>query len=415
MPLVLMALPAPALDPSWLDAVPTSARIRADIQDTDPGDTAARQAAAMVVLANFVASLAGRRVDERKLTADEQRIYQSLNEEANRVSAGMQTQLNPTGDSANRSYSQWLERFNQYRRDRQFRDEVLERYFSPALIAQRNETESATRAWRQSQRVYESDESPFELWSEEWQQMSADDRFGMVMIGILMLALLAVVSAAEYLPFRFVGKDLRRLRVGLRSHQVDWLTGVIRDYERSDKTTSFSERATYLLASPGQDTWRSTASTTLTESFTVQAEDNSREYQVVSVYPGSTAGPGHFQGAEGNKLTAVGVIPRFRKKQTLIHFQDWTDRISRAPFMMNDNIRGLLGRRHWASIPAWILGIQIGRAFNVPLGPLLGIILCWIAWRFMFNRFRNARLERFRDHEMPRLRRHIEDEVRAAI
>jgi len=42
-PLALLTRPALALDPAWLDAVPSADRIQADVQGAGALDTAARQ------------------------------------------------------------------------------------------------------------------------------------------------------------------------------------------------------------------------------------------------------------------------------------------------------------------------------------------------------------------------------------
>jgi hypothetical protein len=395
-----------ALDPPHLDEMPEIPRVLADMRGSDLNDSYARQAAAMHHLAQLVLTMAGNRRYADKLTDDENQVYRVYMAELIRLQSEISDKLNPTHDPANQGFFRWSDQFTQYRGNTRFAGELIQRYFSPAFIAQYQATVADASAARRAE--YRPPRDPmFGDFGKRWKRMTPDERTGAILFASLMIVILGLVVAAEFMPFGIHPDDPHKIRAGLRRYRLDWATGTFGNYVRREDSRSSTQWMNIGAQDgpPGENRGKWVTSTTnwLTEEFSLVGPHGTRDSTVVSSYGSSRVGPGYFSLADGHEMTAAWVSRRRGKFVGHLLFYDWSRESKAAEGVCAKTISKLRGRRHWTMIPAWGLGIAVGSSTDIPLGSIWGAIVFWILWRFVFNWFRNSRERQFLQRDIPRL------------
>ena len=114
---LISAAPSYALDPAYLDEMPSVERVKADIQGKDDLDTRARQVGALLMLRRVVEDMAGNRRYQNQLTPDEIRIRNAYGEEGFRLKNETLATLQSTASGANSPKATWLDAQWDYEND----------------------------------------------------------------------------------------------------------------------------------------------------------------------------------------------------------------------------------------------------------------------------------------------------------
>ena len=119
---------AQATDPAYIEHMPTVERVMADVQGSDPRDTAAKQMGAFWQLQQMIEELAGDRRWRNQLTPDESRMI-------GQYRYGYQLAQKPfhhiETDPSHPDKAAWFQQHGFYETDDGFRDALLQHYFPP--------------------------------------------------------------------------------------------------------------------------------------------------------------------------------------------------------------------------------------------------------------------------------------------
>ena len=143
--LLLASFTAGALEPAWLDEMPSIERVLRDTVGGDPLDTKALQAAAFSHLRKAIEDLGDRRrvsgylPDEKRLIEAYGGRYFQLQEEAKALTG-------PPDGTSDSPWARWLAQEGRYERDQAVRAEILTRYLSAETRTRLNVTNAATDA-----------------------------------------------------------------------------------------------------------------------------------------------------------------------------------------------------------------------------------------------------------------------------
>lgn len=127
-----LSVRAQGASPAHLSEFPAATRVVAEIKGRDPRDTQARHVGALRQLWHLVASLAAGRAE----TADETRLRQSYNLAMGAIDRPMMASFDPTETArlgAQSPRARWVALCAMYEHDEELRDELLNRFFSPAF------------------------------------------------------------------------------------------------------------------------------------------------------------------------------------------------------------------------------------------------------------------------------------------
>lgn len=413
--MLLPASDAAALDPPWLEELPTIPEVLEDMRGNDRLDTYARQMGAFNALQEIMVRRAGLRIDNKQQTADELRIYREYGEANIRVSIEAREYLRSISGPEDRSYMSWS---SPYARNGQFQNEILERYFSPQFITDSREADSAARKARQGEYrpPQPTSDSDFSLFGRRWATMTPADRIGGSVFAVLMAIVLALVLWAERLPFDLHPNDLHRLRAGLRRYRVDWVTGRLQGHELSRdlrSTRSWFENTPQAEQNRFR-VWEGSTKVTITERFSIVSGDHRQNFTVIS-RGNHTGDAGYFHSAEGRAMSAAWVTKRSGQFVGHLVFCDWRTKLRMARPICETTVGNLLGRRWWTLLPSFALGATLGNFTDIFAGWFLGGILVAFLWRVLFARVRGKREDRFSIHEISKILDHLEPQgTRAA-
>jgi hypothetical protein len=119
---------ARATNPSYLSQFPSVERVKAEIKGSDPIDTAARQQEAFWLLNQMITELAGQRFDADEMTGAENDLRSQYGE-------AFQWYQYKERVPALKDQPRWRKLLEFYEKDPGFLDELLNRFFTPALRA----------------------------------------------------------------------------------------------------------------------------------------------------------------------------------------------------------------------------------------------------------------------------------------
>jgi len=120
------------MPPGYLKEMPDPARVLASFGGSDDLDRTARQKAAFIVLRDMIGELSDGRVYRHQLTADEQRIYKSYEDAWGLVPTPHFDEAESRRLGWASPSGKWTKLQQDLRLDTAFRNELLDRFFSPA-------------------------------------------------------------------------------------------------------------------------------------------------------------------------------------------------------------------------------------------------------------------------------------------
>jgi hypothetical protein len=148
--------------PPYLSEMPTVAEVQAGLQGKDAMDSAARQMGTFWQLQEIIGDLAGPRWARNELTADERRLL-------GQYRGGYQSAAEPFSHVQNApshpDRSKWFQLHSFYETDEAFREELFERFLSPAL------RDAYARATGTSRALAGGREPPYALTAEQTREL----------------------------------------------------------------------------------------------------------------------------------------------------------------------------------------------------------------------------------------------------
>ncbi|MCB1123485.1 MAG: hypothetical protein KJT03_18170, partial [Verrucomicrobiae bacterium] len=187
IPLLFISSKAFALDPAYLDEMPSVEQVKADSQGKDDLDTRARQVGTLLMLRRVVEDMAGSRQYQNQLTPDETRIRNAYAAEAERIKNETLPRLKSTATGVNSQRADWLGAQWDYERDVKQRRLVLARYFSDDFLRQLGaEISAMDRKVAQSQAQIRED---LGIRESSWESMNAEEQTGFVLLLLFFLSL----------------------------------------------------------------------------------------------------------------------------------------------------------------------------------------------------------------------------------
>jgi hypothetical protein len=250
MPVLLLTfvgsapLAAQRMPPGYLNEMPAPARVLANIRGSDNLDQTARQKAAFIVLRQMIEELSPR----NQLTADEQRIHKSYTDAWNLVPTphfdeAESRRLGRASPSAN-----WTRLQQDLVLDGAFRNELLDRLFSPAwkssflAVEARKDHERQLRRQERSTEIppattpaADSTFAPWTLLQEGWKRVEPFlIGFVLVNVGVFMLTLILALRNDSGPRLNVDSKEalrlpdsMRRVRLFRKEYDVSCDSGML--------------------------------------------------------------------------------------------------------------------------------------------------------------------------------------------
>ena len=376
---------AAALEPAYLDEVPSPERVLRDFKGEDRLDTLALQLGALARLNRIVVEMAGARyyTPGQYPTPDEARILQAIRAASEPLAAEAQGSFDPALTGADTPRAEWRRSVDRYRNSADVYDRLMDLYFSAqfreahgARLAERGATIDAART---------AEERGRRALAGEAEPVAPKDRTWAVVVAGAMLLLLVLGNLHLLLPIRVGASDPHVLRIGRKRYRLNWARGIVTDYAKRDevKESWYTRRN-----SRGEEEQHRTITTTQHERF-VLAGPSPAEMHVTSV-SGVQRLHERFEGRAGHDVTAVWVALKGGGRH--LCFYDWT----RNAFVAHQATWGVLdditSLRHWTVVPAAVLGGVIGAttgAFGFLQTPgfptIAGATVAALAWFIGFR------------------------------
>jgi hypothetical protein len=344
---------AAALEPAYLDEMPSPERVLRDFKGEDRLDTLALQLGAMARLNRIVVEMAGARYHTpgQYPTPDEARILASIRAASEPLAAEAEATFDPALTGADTPRAEWRRSVARYRNSGDVYDRLMELYFSPqfrdahgASLAERGATIDAAR---------DAEERGRRALAGEPEPVAPKDRTWALVFGGAMLLWLVLGNLHLLLPIRVDASDPHVLRIGLKRHRLGSATGVLTDYAKKDevKEVVYTRRN-----ARGDEEHHSTYSTTHHESF-VLAGPSPAEIHVASVAAVQRLYD-RFDGRAGNRVTAVWAS--LKDADRYLRFYDWTRNAVVEHQATWGALEEMTPLRYWTVVPAAVLGAVIG-------------------------------------------------------
>lgn len=393
--LLLASFTAGALEPAWLDEMPSIERVLRDTVGGDPLDTKALQAAAFSHLRKAIEDLGDRRrvsgylPDEKRLIEAYGGRYFQLQEEAKALTG-------PPDGTSDSPWARWLAQEGRYERDQAVRAEILTRYLSAETRTRLNVTNAATDA-----RVRESRREIMRGLGHEvsfWDEMEPQEQQQALGFATVMLALFGVLMIREMRTFGLRRSDPMTLQTGFRRYALRIATGIVENYAKwvdTTKTTTVTRHET------GQTSTSVSYRSVTHEVFTLRWNGGEHAVHVLNA---------HLDVANGSLVTAVwGVRPRKDSGDYFIFFDRSTGR--RLPII--GALQAAMMPTRWLMLPTLLAAMVVSAATPLWLGLLprtnptlrafLGLFAGWVLMLLILGLVARFRAKRFARRDGPRL------------
>lgn len=408
--ILLLALPLPALalDPAWLDEMPTAERVLADTQGRNALDTKARQAAAFAHLRKAIEELGDRRrvsgylPDEKRLLELYGARYFGLQDEAKALTG-------PPDGTSDSPWAKWLAQQGRYERDARLRAETLSRYLSADTLALLKVTIANTDA-----RVRESKREIERGLGREvgfWDAMEPDEQAAAAGFLLVVVLLFGLIMIRELRRFGLRAGDPFVLQAGFGCYSLQHATGTVHDYARWVDTTKTTTTTTY---QSGQQTTSVSYSSVTHEAFKLRWDGGERAVHVIN---------SDLDVSNGSHVTAVwGLRGRRKEGEYFIFF----DRSLQRRLPVIRALQAALAPTRWLMLPTLLLATMVSAVTplwlaipprtNATLRAFLGLFAGWVLMLLILGLVARHRARRFARRDGPRLLAAVEatEEVGAA-
>lgn len=395
-----------AINPGYLNEMPQPDRVIAEIHGADRFDTAARQAGALYQLREVVMELSDGRQYRNRLTADEHRLMSSYVDAAARVMAPILASFDPEEMrrlGMNSPRAKWIGLRTHYELDKAFRDELLERFLSPALranyraIESRQEQSLARSRAQQGGALPRPQSGPF---GTRFGMGLSGPRITMLSMGVLGFLLLLGI-ARETRPFGIDSSDPFKLRAGWARYNLYSVTGAVISPSKAIETVTQVSGGAY-----NQGVSSSSHRSVHDQFFVRDPGGGERAFQTVDV---------NLALREGHRLSVVWAIRKGKERGPYILFSNHStgDRT-----MVDGVLRDILKPKNWPVLPfaalAWMLpgyaviplrylltmtGLQTGRTFGGVFMGVSAFIVFFIIRAIVFR----LRMRRFKKEDIAAL------------
>jgi hypothetical protein len=384
---LVFAASAGALDPPYLDEMPSVERVLREIQGQDRLDTLARQVAAFEQLMKMVEVMAGKR--RFRLTRDEQRIKAMYNTAFWKMQQDTLNSFDPAETkrlAMESPRAKWWELETRYSHDPALRDEILQRFFSPAWQASyRAALGQGTRAPQAALNPGPPEQSPapgsfFDpVIREVRRAFPGVSPMLVISIGIIGSGLLlAWCVRRELQPFGLDPSDPSLLRSGHQQYQIHTSTGIVRNPTKAVQTTT-------RVSSDPQGHVSSSTTTTVHVQFFIQERDGTeRSVQLVNV---------NLALREGHLLSAAWAIKKGKDRGPYFLFLNHS---TAEQHLLEGTLRPLLRMWKRPVLPLALLTLFLPPLFMDTL--LIPALVVFFVFRFFVNR---SRWKRFKNVDLP--------------
>jgi len=398
--LLLFALPASALEPAWLDDMPSVDQVLTDTQGKNALDTKARQAGAFAHLATAIEVLADRRrvtgflPDERRLIDLYRGRYFQLQEEAKAITG-------PPDGTPDSAWARWLAQQGRYERDEALRVEVLTRYLSADSRVRLNFASADLGA-----RVRESKREMMRGLGQEvsfWDEMEPQQQGEFLAVMLLVLVLFGLMMIREVRRFGLLRSDPFTLQAGFGRLALRDASGIVENY---GKWTDTTKTTTVTRHENGQTSTSTSYNSVTHEVFTLRGPDVEHSVHVLNA---------NLNVQNGSLVTAVwGVRKRKDSGDYLIFF----DRSTQRRLPMISALQAVLAPTRWLMLPALLASTVLSASTPLWLGLLprtngllrgfLGLFAGWVLMLLILGLIARFRAKRFARTDGPRLLAAIE-------
>lgn len=384
---LVWTLSASALDPTYLDEMPSVEQVKADIQGKDDLDTRARQVGALLMLRRVVEDMAGGRRYQNQLTPDEIRIRDAYGEEGFRLKNETLATLESTATGVNSPKAKWLDDQWDYENDPKQKRLILARYFSDDFLRQLGaEISAMDRKVAQSQAQMREDRGIRET---SWEGMSAEEKTGVTLFVLFCFGLIALWLHRESRTFGLSPKNPLELRSGYRKFDLHTFTGTVSRYKsgKSSETTSTTTR----YSDGSQETRHSS------KSYFWEAFDLVDGNQVIPLFIYDS----HTGLADGHQATSLQAM---KKKKDKGHYIAFIDHTTGKTWPVKHSIHKFFKPSRFILLPLAFLIIVLDISFedsipfmsNAPEMRIL-LVLVWLlpVWIIFSRILSNRRQKRF--------------------
>lgn len=398
--LLLASLPAAALEPAWLDEMPSTERVLADTVGEDPLDTKALQAAAFAHLRKAIEDLG----DRRRVTGylpDEKRLMETYGGQYFQIQEEAKALTGPPDGTSDSPWARWLAQQGRYERDHAVRAEILTRYLSPDTRARLNVTIAESDA-----RVRQSKREMMRGLGHEvsfWDEMEPQEQQQALGFATVMLALFGLLMIRELRTFGLVPADPMTLRAGFGRYALHVATGIVENYSKWVDTT---KTTTVTRHESGQTSTSVSYRSVTHEAFTLRWNGGEHSVHVLDA---------DLDVTDGSLVTAVwGVRRRKDSGDYFIFFDRSTNR--RLPIIRA--LQSALAPTRWLMLPTLLAAMVVSAATPLWLGLLprtnptlrafLGLFAGWVLMLLVLGLVARYRAKRFARRDGPRLLAAIE-------
>jgi len=335
-------LAAQRMPPGYLNEMPDPARVLATFGGSDSFDRTARQLGALHQLKNMVEDLSDGRIYTNQLTADEKRIIGRY------LAASSRVEIPHFSDDV--ESRRWWDLKTHYEVDKAFRNELLDRFFSPAwksnylAIVAPNEKKVAARqqAAAAQQQAAAQQKSETARWEAAAAEVRETERNRLIVSLIIPLLLLALVLARETRPFGMDDSDPFTIRSGWKSYKVYSSTGTVLSPTKSRVVS------THVSGGGSQPVSTSTSTSIHDQFFIREANGFERALQLTNV---------DIALREGHQVSAVWGIRRGKESGSYFLFRNHSTR--NVDFV--DSVLGGMMRPHvWPVLPLIFTSLVVG-------------------------------------------------------
>jgi hypothetical protein len=393
--LVVFSFPALALNPAWLDELPTVERVLADTQGRNALDTKARQAGALAHLRKAIEELGeGRRVsgylpDEKRLMDLYSTRYFALQDEARALTG-------PPDGTSDSPWAKWLAQQGRYERDDRLRAETVARYLSPATLSRLNIAIADMDARvRESKREFTRG-SGREV--STWDAMEPDEQASAAGFAVILALLFGLIMLRELRKFGLKAGEPFVLRAGFGRYQLRHATGLVHDYAKWVDTTKTTTTTTY---NTGQQSTSVSYSSVTHEAFKLRWDDGEKYVHVLNA---------DLDVSNGSHVTAVWGL---RGKKTEGDYFIFFDRSRNLRLPIISALQAALAPTRWLMLPALLLATVVSAATPLWLGLLprtnatlrgfLGLFAGWVLMLLILGLIARYRAKRFARRDGPTL------------
>lgn len=331
-------LAAQVMPPGYLNEMPDPARVVASFGGSDSLDRSLRQQGALYQLNRMVEDLAGGRFYRGQLTADEKRIIGRYLEASSRFEIpSIAGSVNIADAESRRKY--WDLKYH-YELDEALRNELLDRFFSPAwksnylaVVAADKKRAAAYADMKKKAAAGEQKAAPA-VASRASAQPGTSPSGNLRAYMVAALLLLALGLARELRPFGLDASDPFMIRSGWRSYKVYSSTGTVLSPTKSQVST------TYVSGGGHNQPVSTSTSTSIYDQFFIRESNGfERAMQLTDV---------NIALREGHQVSAVWGIKTGKKTGSYFLFRNHS--LQTLTFI-DEAVKGMMRSHKWPVLP----------------------------------------------------------------